>query len=61
MQFSSIQDLYPNPPIRRYHRITPQEEQAIDIELTVTVERSISTNWLYVGIAFIVGYLIGGR
>jgi len=57
-RLSAIQELYPNPPIRRYHRITPREEE---IERVVTVERTVSTNWLYVGIAFVLGYLIGGR
>lgn len=59
MNFSAIQDLYPGPPIRRYHRIEPREEQQIDIQRTITVEKEI--NWLYVGIAFIAGYLLGRR
>ncbi len=62
----SIQELYPNPPIRRYHRITPFEERQEQREEWREERREErqdlqTTNWLYIALAFVAGYLIGGR
>ena len=60
-----IQDLYPNPPIYRYHRITPFEERQEHLEEWREEQRQDTTkqttNWLYLALAFVAGYLIGGR
>lgn len=58
----SIQELYPNPPIRRYHRITPFEEQEEQREERREERQDLhTTNWLYIALSFIAGYLIGAR
>lgn len=64
MRLSAIQDLYPNPPVLRYHRLAPKIERefgeiAADKELTAEVEKKI--NWLDIVAAFLLGYLIGGH
>jgi len=51
---SAIQDLYPNPPVFRYHRIAPKIERGFG----GFVEE---INWLDMAIAFLLGYFIGGR
>jgi len=58
MKLSAIQDLYPNPPVLRYHRIAPKIERGFGEFAPLTVEK---INWLDVAIAFLLGYLIGGR
>lgn len=63
MRLSAIQDLYPNPPVLRYHRIPPQIERGF---LSSGVMGQIETvrtpiNWLDMIVAFLLGFLIGGR
>jgi len=65
---SAIQDLYPNPPVLRYHRIAPKIEQGLG-QIPAFLEKSKppnlpyqgDINWLDVAIAFLLGYFVGGR
>jgi len=53
----AIQDLYPNPPVLRYHRLAPKIER----EFGATEPTRTSINWLDIAVAFLLGYLLGGR
>ena len=55
MRLAAIQDLYPNPPVLRYHRLSTKIER----EFGQTTDTKI--NWLDITVAFLLGYLIGGR
>lgn len=59
MRFSAIQELYPNPPVLRYHRIAPKIERGFGT--TDQGEVSPKIKWLDIAVAFLAGYLLGGR
>lgn len=55
----AIQDLYPNPPVLRYHRLAPKIEREFGETMTYSAQAKI--NWLDMAVVFLLGYLIGGR
>jgi hypothetical protein len=55
-RFGAIQDLYPNPPVLRYHRVAPKLEREFG-----ATETPRPINWLDIAVAFFLGYLLGGR
>jgi len=60
----SIQDLYPNPPVLRYHRIAPLIERgfggATETQNELETLGETKINWLDMAVAFLLGYVIGG-
>lgn len=55
----AIQDLYPNPPVLRYHRLAPKIER--EFGQTTETEAQTTINWMDIAAAFLLGYLLGGR
>lgn len=61
-RLAAIQDLYPNPPVLRYHRLAPKMEREFgETEGHESLEVRQSINWMDMAVAFLLGYLIGSR